>query len=290
MAVTVGSALVDAEDRLTEAGVASPGFDAAVLLGRLLGVDRGGLAVRRRDLLDPVVATRLFDDVGRRAAREPLQHITGEQEFHGRPFKVDPRGLVPRPETEGILDAVARLDPEDGSAVADLGTGSGCIAVSLALEHPGMQVHALDSSRGALELARENARFHGVADRVEFRLGSYTDPPDGWCSRMALVVSNPPYVSEAEWATLEPEVRDHEPRQALVGGTTGYEAYEALGTPAMRLLEPGGHLILELGMGQDRQVADLISRAGLVTVRVDPDLSGIPRILVARKPEGKESR
>ncbi len=285
MAVTVGSALADAEIRLAAAGVASPGFDAAVLLGRLLGVDRGGLAVRRRDPLDPVVAERLFDAIRRRAAREPLQHITGEQEFHGRPFKVDRRGLVPRPETEGIVDAVARLDPVDGSVVADLGTGSGCIAVTLAIEHPGLQVVALDSSAEALELARGNARFHGVADRIDFRLSDFTAPPAEWCSRISLVVSNPPYVSEAEWATLEPEVRDHEPRRALVGGVSGYEAYEALGPPALRLLRPGGYLILELGMGQERLVAELMNRAGFVTVRVDLDLRGIPRILVARKPD-----
>ncbi len=290
MAATVGSALADAEARLAAAGVASPAFDAAVLLGRLLGVDRGGLAVRRRDPLDPVLATRLSDAVRRRAAREPLQHITGEQEFRGRRFKVDRRGLVPRPETEGIVDAVARLDLVDGSAVADLGTGSGCIAVSLAIEHPGLQVHALDSSPAALELARDNARLHGVTAQVEFRLASFVDPPTDWFSRMALVVSNPPYVSEAEWATLEPEVRDHEPRQALVGGISGYEAYEALGPSTMRLLEPGGHLILELGMGQERQVADLLARAGLITLFIDPDLRGIPRILVARKPDGKETR
>ncbi len=288
MAATVGSALADAEKRLSAAGVASPGFDAAVLLGRLLGVDRGGLAVRRRDPLDPGVAARLFDAIGRRAAREPLQHITGEQEFHGRPFKVDRGVLIPRPETEGIVEAVARLDPVDGAIVADLGTGSGCIAVTLAIEHPGLQVVALDSSAEALELARDNARCHGVAGRIDFRLSDFADPPAEWCSRMSLVVSNPPYVSEAEWARLEPEVRDHEPRRALVGGVSGYEAYEALGPQALRLLQPGGHLILELGMGQERQVAELMNRAGFVDVRVDPDLRGIPRVLVARKPDRVE--
>lgn len=188
--------------------------------------------------------------------------------------------LVPRPETELVVDA-ALEGLAAGATVADLGTGSGAIAISIALEHPGSRVLAVDLSEDALDVARANAVRHGVGDRVELLLGDLADPPEAWRGRCDLVVSNPPYVAEAEWAGLEPEVRDHEPKRALSPGPTGDEAYPPLCASAAALLRPGGRLVAELGHtnapGAQRAARD----AGLSEVTIRPDPQNIPRILIA---------
>lgn len=281
---TVGEALSAAAERLTRAGVDAPRLAGEMLLARLLGTDRGGLLLRRDEPLEATLARGFDDWVERRARREPLQHITGQQEFHGLAFKVDRRALVPRPETEGLVDAV--LEGPETRRVADLGTGGGCIAIALAVRRPGLRLHALDASAAALDLARENARAHGVLDRVEFALGDLAFPPPSWQGRMDAVVSNPPYVGEAEWSGLAPEVRDHDPREALVAGETGLEAYAALAPAAGRLLRPGGVLMLELGWGQSAAVVEIVARAGFEAIEVRPDLRGIARVLVARDGRG----
>jgi len=284
---SIADTLDAAAARLARAGVDPARFEAEFLLARLLGTDRGGLFLRRGDALDPEVAERFAGWLVRREGREPLQHITGRQEFHGLEFLCDRRALVPRPETEGLCDAAFELLPPGAARVADLGSGSGCIAVTLAVKRPDLRLHALDRSPAAIELGRENARRHAVSERIEWVVGDMTSPPSSWSASMDAVVSNPPYVTEAEWGRLEPEVRDHDPREALVAGPSGLEVYEALVAPAAALLRPGGALILELGCGQAASVRSIVGAAPFETIEVRPDLRGIPRVLVARLARGR---
>jgi release factor glutamine methyltransferase len=279
---TVREAARDAAHRFRRAGVPEPAAEADLLLAHVLGLDRGGLVARAGEVLSVAAAERFEGLVRRRAEREPFQYVVGEQEFWGRAFRVDSRVLVPRPETEGVVEAALSLRPPAGARIADLGTGSGCLAVTLAAERDDVRLFALDRSPGALEVARENARRHGLADRIEFRLGNMTDPPDDWKAAMDVVVSNPPYVSRDEWLGLEPEVRDHEPQEALVPGPTGLEIYR-LAAPAIRgLLRPGGAAVVELGLGRRHGACRALEAAGLEVVAVRPDLRGIPRVVVAR--------
>jgi len=242
--------------------------------------------VRRDEQLEHDQAARFAEWVGRRAGREPAQHITGSQEFYGLAFRVGPEVLVPRPETEGLIDATLALALDPRAAVADLGTGSGCLAITLARRRPGLRLCALERSPEALSLARANAARHRVEERIEFRQGDFGQPPPDWLGHIDLVLSNPPYVAEGEWARLQPEVRDHEPREALVAGASGLEAYEALAPAAALLLRPEGHCVIELGFGQADRVRALFVAAGLRTVEIRPDLNRIPRVLIAQKAVG----
>lgn len=286
MSGSVAQTLGAAASRLERAGVSAPRRDAELLLARLLDSDPGGLIVRRTDDLDPVVAARFDEWIARRETRVPLQHVTGNQEFYGLTFRVDRRALVPRPETEGLVDAALAIDGLDTARVADLGTGGGCIAVTLAVRRGRLRLHALDRSAPAIELARENARDHGVRERIEFVVSDFAAAPADWNGRLDLVLSNPPYVGEAEWRTLEPEVRLHDPREALVPGPSGLEAYGSLLPAAARLLRPGGTLILELGYGQAAKVEEIVRTQPFEAIGVRPDLRGVPRVLVARRSRG----
>jgi release factor glutamine methyltransferase len=274
----MAAALLDA------AGVANARLEAEFLLAHLLDTDRGGLLVRRTEQLPDVIAEHYASWIDRRAAREPAQHITGTQEFYGLEFRVDSRVLIPRPETEGIIDVVLALDLPPKASVVDLGTGSGCIAVTLAVRRPDLEVHALDISGDALEVARANAALHGVGDRIEFVHADLSAPPAGWSGRVNVIVSNPPYVPAGDLAGLQSEVRDHDPRSALVAGPTGLEAYQALVPVARDLLVSEGHLVLELGFEQDEAVRRLVEAGGFRLVEIRPDMQQIPRILVARGP------
>jgi release factor glutamine methyltransferase len=230
------------------------------------------------------MAARFERWIARREKREPAQHITGTQGFYGLDFRVDRRVLIPRPETEGVVEAALALDLAPGARVVDLGTGSGCLAITLAVRRPDLSVDALDRSREALEVARDNAVRHGVSTRLRFTEASFDAPPAAWSGQIDLVVSNPPYVSQDEWETLQPEVRDHDPHQALVSGPTGLEAYVRLVPAARELLGHGGDLILELGHGQKSAVTDIVIAAGFRDIRVRDDFQQIPRILIAVAP------
>ena len=220
-----------------------------------------------------------------RESRVPLQHITGVQEFHGLEFQVDSRVLIPRPETEGLIEAALGLELPAAAEAADLGTGSGCLAITLAVRRPGLRLHALDRSAAALEVARGNARRHGVERRIEFLEGDLADSPPAWRGKMDLVVSNPPYVAEADWAGLEPEVRDHDPKGALVAGPGGLESLRSLIPAAHGLLRAGGWLVAEIGLGQAEAVAVLARERGFAGVELRDDFQRIPRVLLARKRE-----
>jgi release factor glutamine methyltransferase len=237
----------------------------------------------------------------RRVAGEPLQYVLGSWSFRRLEVRVDARALVPRPETEQVVEValgelrrVSRLDrprPTDPLIVVDLGTGSGVIALSLALEgdaDDNIEIWAVDASLPALDLARENLstlddRQPAVGSRVRFAKGSWFEAlPDRLAGSLHLVVSNPPYVSATEWSTLDPEVRDHEPRTALVPGPTGFEALDFLIHEARRWLVPGGGLVLELAPHQAAELTAMAEAAGYLDVRVRPDMAGRPRTLVAR--------
>jgi release factor glutamine methyltransferase len=258
------------------------------MLADLMDRDIGGMLLYRREPIEPAVAARFADRVARRAKREPLQHILGVQGFHGIEVVCDGRALVPRPETEGLVDAAFELALPSGARAADLGTGSGCIAIAFAVMRPDVRVTAVDASPRALELARENVARNGVAGQVELVERDMTDPPAEWRGAFDLVMSNPPYVPEADWAGLQPEVREFDPRDALVPGPTGLEAYAALVPAAALMLRPGGHLLLELGIDQGPDVRASCLDGGFDDVEIFPDLREIPRVLQARR--GEESR
>lgn len=219
----------------------------------------------------------------RRAAREPLQYLTGECEFRGLSFLVNREVLVPRPETEDLVEAVLGWGVTAGATVFDLGTGSGCIAVTLAKARPDLRVVAIERSPGALTVARENAARHGVNTSIRFVHGDFAEPPAEWAGEGDLVVSNPPYVSEQEWQDLAPEVRDFEPREALVPGPTGHEAYVVVARSAWSLLRPGGGLCVELGWKSLADARRAFAAAGFTGAEWFDDVRGIPRILRARR-------
>jgi len=193
--------------------------------------------------------------------------------------------LIPRPETEGLVDVLLEADLPPGSCVVDLGTGTGCIAITLACKRPDFELFALDISDDALAVAGDNARTHGVGDRIDFRPGDMFSPPRDWSGRMHAVVSNPPYVGVSEWQELEPEVRDFDPRVALVGGESGVEGYAPLILAARELIRPEGLLVLEVGFGQAESVMATAASCGFGAIRVERDLRGIPRVVVAEGPQ-----
>ena len=263
--------------------VDSPRLTAEVLLAHVLKLSRVRLYV---DLDRPLEKTELATYRGlieRRCAGEPTQYLTGVREFYNRPFKVDPRVLIPRPETELLVEAALHALPKDGPGRAlDVCTGSGCIAISLAAERPQSTVVATDISPDACALARENATALGVADRVQVLEGSlYTPlPPE---ERFDVVVSNPPYVSTGELAGLSPEVK-REPRLALDGGPDGLAVIRHVIEGALGVLKPGGLLAFEIGETQGAAVQGLLQAAGYEGVRVERDLERRERLAFGTRP------
>jgi release factor glutamine methyltransferase len=268
----VGDALAQAEERLADAGVESPGVDAEILLAHVLGTTRSAVRADRGRELAPAVAAELERLLDRRAAREPLAYVLGEWGFRQLTLAVDSRVLVPRPETEVVVDrCLRRLEQLDEPRVLDVGTGSGAIALAIADEHPGAAVTGMDVSAPALEVARANAARTGL--HVEFVEGDlFAGLPAGpW----DLVVSNPPYVSPADIDSLQPEVRDWEPREALVAeGAT-----EALVEGARSVLRAGGALVLEIADGSAGRVASRLRAAGYSDVETTRDLAGRDRVV-----------
>lgn len=259
--------------------------DAEVLLAHLLGVDRAHLHAHPEEEVMPEVAGRFRDLVNRRASRVPLQYLTGEQEFWSLRFTVSPAVMIPRPETEGLIETFLRLNDRADPLILDVGTGSGCIAVAAAHAVPRARLHAVEIAPEALAVARVNAAAHGLTKRIEFHQGDLFAPLRllGLEGRFDFVLSNPPYIDAAELATLEPEVRDHEPRAALTPGIDGLAFHRRLALEGPPFLKPGGHLIVEVGAGQAEAAAELYGAPGILEVlEVRPDLSGIPRALVAR--------
>jgi release factor glutamine methyltransferase len=289
-ALGIRGALGAAISRLESEGVPSAPLAAELLLMHVLGRDRAFLYAHSEYALEADQTARFAQLIEQRAAGTPVQYLTGRQEFWGLEFEVNPSVLIPRPETEHVVEvALARLGARraDPLTVADVGTGSGCLAVALAHELPNAQIFATDISRAALEVAACNAARHGVAGRIEFRRANFLrtyladSRPVKRC--FDLIVSNPPYIGFDEAANLPREVREHEPREALFAGPEGVEAYPRLIAQAETLLRSGGWLVVELGHEGAPRVAPLLQNAPWLHSAVERDLAGIDRVLSAQR-------
>jgi release factor glutamine methyltransferase len=259
---------------------AQPRRDAELLLMHLIGRDRVFLLTHSDAPLTTEQAAEYESWLERRAAHEPIQYILGEQEFFGLTFAVTRDVLIPRPETEHLVETLlARVPHDQALRIVDIGTGSGAIAVALAHSLPQAQVTALDISAAALAVAKGNAETHHVADRMRFLQSDLLNAVAG--ERFDAIVSNPPYVADGDRASLEPQVRDYEPASALFAGPSGLDVYERLIPEALAALEPGGWLLMEIGQGQRDALAQLLS--GWNDVGFVDDLQGIPRVACARR-------
>lgn len=275
--------VVRARARLAAAGIqpAEAALDAELLAREALGWDRARFLAHETEPASPAFDEAFGELVRRREHREPISVILGRREFWGLDFEVTRDVLTPRPETEIIIEqALARFGTKQPARLVDIGTGTGCLAVCLAREFPDTGVIATDVSPAALAVARRNAARHGVLARIDFRQTSLLAGVD---PTVELVVSNPPYVPADYIRGLPPEVRDHEPRQALDGGTDGLGVIRELLREATAVLSPGGQVIMEFGFGQEEAVRDAVASASLDLVAVCDDLQGIPRTVVARK-------
>ena len=272
-AVAAGSvrdALGGAVDALAAAGVDTPRLDAEVLLAEATGWERARLAAEPEAGVPADAGRRFGEMVRRRLRREPVAYILGRKGFRSIELAVDPRVLIPRPETELLVELALELRPR---CVLDLGTGSGAIALAIAGELPGCEVIASDTSAAALEVARANAERLGLADRVDF-VEAMLPPPDP--GKLDLIVANLPYIAESEWRGLEPEVTEWEPREALLAGPDGLEVLRAA-IPAAVAIAPA--LALEVGAGQAQKVGEMLFEVGFARVETRADLAGIPRVV-----------
>lgn len=279
-------ALREGMARLRAADVPSHALAAELLLMHALGRDRAWLYANPEAAVDEATAAKFFELITRRAAGTPTQYLTGKQEFWGLEFEVTPAVLIPRPETEHVVEvALERLGAErvrEALRIADVGTGSGCLAVALAKELPAAEIYATDISAEALAVARRNAERHGVAERVRFVECNLLDGVTEDAALLDLIASNPPYVARDEQEQLPREVREHEPHAALFAGASGTEIYEPLIAQAAKQLRRGGLLVVEIGYGALERVRPLFGDSRAWTdVRVTNDLAAIPRVLSA---------
>lgn len=263
-----------AESYLASRGVESPRLNAEHLLAYALGLKRMELYLQFDRPLGEEERAPLRELVRRRGAREPLQHVLGTAEFHGRTFASDRRGLVPRPETEQLVEiALELLEPRNDPAALDAGTGSGVIALTLAAEVPGAEISATDLSDDALALAAENAARHGLEARVAFRRADLFPEGPG---TFDLVVANLPYIPTGEIASLSPEVQQ-DPVAALDGGADGLDAIRKLVAASPARLKTGGAILLEIGLGQGDRVRELLQESKFRDISVRPDYQGVAR-------------
>jgi release factor glutamine methyltransferase len=278
-------ALIAATDALRAAGIEDPRLDAELLLAEATGWDRARLVAESEAEVPPSAARRFGEMVRRRLRREPVAYITGRRGFRRIELEVDPRVLIPRPETELLVELALELRP---ARLLDVGTGSGAIALAVADELPECEVVATDASPAALEVARANAERLGLFGRVSFHPG--TLPPGD--ARFDLVLANLPYVGEAEWPSLQPDVTEWEPREALLAGPDGLDAIRflflssrlRLSSPLWRIKtnSPVGALALEVGEGQAGAVGEMMRGAGFFAIETRRDLAGIERVVVGR--------
>ncbi len=273
-------------DDLRKRGVEAARLDAELMAAQALGVDRVKVIIDGQRLLEPTELAEIRALFKRRRSHEPVAYLRGHREFYGRSFRVDARVLVPRPDTETLVEvALARLAGHDlGGRIVDLCTGSGCVAVTLKLERPTLTVDATDLSEGALVVARDNAHRLGAVWNVRFAHGDLFAPLGEPRPIYDLVVANPPYIPTAEIATLQPDVRDHEPRLALDGGPDGLVIVRRIADEARRWLRPDGVLAMELMAGQAPDVETLLVQQGYRDVRRAKDYGGHERVISALTP------
>jgi release factor glutamine methyltransferase len=281
---TINARIAEARHRLLGAGIDhdESALDARLLAQAVLGWDATRI-LTSGDELEPSAFAAQYDElISRRAHREPLSYITGTREFWNLSFEVSPAVLIPRPETEGLVEAVNELFPDHQTPlrIADVCTGSGCVAVAIAFDRPNAHVVAADHSAAALDIARRNAVRHAVTDRVECIRGDLLQPLTG---TFDVIVANPPYVPIGARTALQPEVRDFEPETALFAGADGLALIRRLVSESPARLTPDGYLIFEFGDGQETVVDELISASGgLRMVDIKHDLQGIARIAITR--------
>ncbi|MDX6637691.1 MAG: release factor glutamine methyltransferase [Solirubrobacterales bacterium] len=271
---TVTEALTAARDALAAAGVDTPRLDAEVLLAEALGVDRAALRTGSEDGVEPAAARIFGAMVRRRVRREPVAYITGRKGFRRIELAVDRRVLIPRPETELLVEVALELEP---ASVVDVGTGSGSVALAIADEMTGVSLVGVDTSAPAIDVARANAERLGLGGEggVEFEVLAPSTRSAG-TRRQDLVVANLPYVRDADWATLAPEIRDYEPKEALLGGPDGLGPIRAL----LGASPDCAAIALEVGEGQAREVEGLVAAAGFEKTERRRDLAGIERVIL----------
>ncbi len=281
---TIHDILLQATTFLKNSGVEDSGLAVEWIICHELACARLELALRHNDRLSPEASRSVQEHVNRMAAGEPLQYVLGEAEFMGRLFHVDRRGLIPRPETELLAELV--LDRADLWAlprpnIAEVGTGSGCIIISLASAQPHGSYQANDIAPDILDLARKNAVRHGVQNCIRFYMDNLLSavPPDS----LDVVISNPPYVQTDAWAQLPAMIREHEPRAALDGGPDGLSVIRPLITQAVQVLKPGGRLFLEIGADQGAAIQHLLTKNGFADGEIRTDLAGKDRLVTARR-------
>jgi len=277
----VRAVLGAAAERLVAAGIDSARLDARVLLAHVLGIRAGEIPVLSRDLTrDEQIA---FDALlARRGAREPLAYITGVKEFWSLDFEVGPGALIPRPETETLIESALKAFPERDVPLSmlDLGTGTGCLLLTALTLYPSAAGIGIDAAPAALAWAGRNVKRHGLRDRATLRQGDWSAAAG---NRFDIVFSNPPYLARAEMTRLEPELA-YEPASALESGPDGLDAYRALGPAIASALAPGGRAFIEIGAGQGPGASAALEQGGLEILSIAPDLSAIPRCIVARLP------
>ena len=286
--------LTEARAQLEAAGIESAPLEARLLLAHALDAAPDALLTEPNQPVSAAITTRFWSVVGRRLQREPLFYITGEREFYGLPFYVDARALIPRPETELLVEeaiaaAAIMAAPHtngNGLLIADIGSGSGCIVVATASVLTGARFIATDISAGAVDVARANAERHGVAGRITFSVGDLLEP---LTERIDIIIANPPYIPAENLPALQAEIRDHEPRVAIDGGAGGMTIAERLVRSAPGHLKPGGWLLMEVGYGQAPLMVDAAKEVFPPGSDIDMalDLAGIPRVVRVRRPRGE---
>jgi len=276
---TIAEVLANARHRLSLTPFEAPRREGALLLGAVLGLTEAQILARGEEQIPEESGARFQDLLERRLQGEPVAYLLGEREFYGRPFSVDSRVLIPRPETEHLVEAILDEDLGEAPRILDIGTGSGCLAVTLALELPRARLTATDISSASLAVARENAHRHEVADRVRLLLLDGVRGLD--LAAFDLVASNPPYVDPQDEGQLSVEVRGFEPHQALFAPEGGFEVLRRL-LDGARTLRPTAFMALEIGFGQLETLREEIEARGLTFHRVIQDYAGIARTVVIR--------
>lgn len=283
--MNVDQALRQVSTYLREGGIEEARFEARILLGHILGITREELLLGYENELAENKFNKLMSLVERRVAREPIAYLTGEREFWGLNFEVTRNTLIPRPDSETLIEAALSFVRESGPReirILDLGTGTGCLIISLLNELPEAEGFATDSSLAALEVARRNAIRHGVAVRTYFvavSWGSALMPP------FDLIIANPPYIAESARTSLMPDISEYEPAEALFAGSAGEDAYRALGPDLARLIAPDGRIFIELAQGCAGRVAAFFATSGLRECGRRKDLSGIERCAIFKRAE-----
>lgn len=281
MAVSVADKLQEAIELLRAASVETPSLDAQLLMAHTLSCSRLDVIAHPERQLAGDESDALDTMLHRRAGREPLAYILGSREFHGLEMSVTRDVLVPRPETEVLVEEVAMRLRGRACAIAEVGAGSGAVSVALAVELPRVTIYATEISAAAAKVARANSEKHQVSEKVSVLIGDMLEPVAALGPTFDAVVSNPPYIPSGEIDGLEPEVRDYEPRQALDGGPDGLAAYRRLFPDSLGLLRGGGFVAVEVGMGQAEAVRRIAANAGFGKLRIARDLASVERVVVA---------